>query len=409
MLSAKLNGELINCYDGILQDSTLREHSTNGEILCPACGGCYEYCNGEFVSAYFRHKAKDNCDRFSEPETEEHSIGKRKLYEWVRMQDGVTDAALEGWVPETRQRPDIMFKYGGRRYVIEYQCTPIASEWLERTDLYESAGIIVLWVLGTKNYLWYQDPSGSKIKRFKKIEKWEPVYFDSSLGLLLCGVSPSCAGFKYSFENNTITDLIDCVAKWGVGTLVEKSSLVCANLSNFKFEKRFVHDAAKNERYIKVLKRLVSLKQEIYNLFIDTIGDTYKQSNFHWSTANVDSLNFTGHWIGQFTLVGEREWWSELPPVAEIGLWYRLDKTGMDWSVSICIGKRVFETQYMPTGDLRVYLDVAFPVRVRQILRYLNSGGWGKRKTRLVEKFDPSKPYECCTRNFMGERLKTKG
>ena len=60
---------------------------------------------------------------YSESETEEHLSGKRDLFEWIRKQPDVTNAILEGWIPETKQRPDIMFKYKGIQYIIEYQCS----------------------------------------------------------------------------------------------------------------------------------------------------------------------------------------------------------------------------------------------------------------------------------------------
>lgn len=97
---------------------------------------------------------KNECeDKYSESETEEHLTGKRDLYEWIKTQDGVTNAVLEGWIPDTKQRPDIMFEYNGNSYVIEYQCSPIASEYIERHELYKAAGIIDIWILGVEKYL----------------------------------------------------------------------------------------------------------------------------------------------------------------------------------------------------------------------------------------------------------------
>ena len=110
--------------------------SKKGILICPACGKPYEFCHGKTVDAYFRHKDKSECDKYSEPETEEHLRGKIDLYEWIKKQDGVTDAVLEGWLPETKQRPDIMFKFHGDQCVIEYQCSPIATEYIERHELY---------------------------------------------------------------------------------------------------------------------------------------------------------------------------------------------------------------------------------------------------------------------------------
>lgn len=138
-------------------------------ILCPVCGKPYEYCHGDFKIPYFRHKEKDKCeDLYSEPETEEHVCGKTGLYKWIKRQNGVTNAILEGWIPETHQRPDIMFEYQGKQFVIEYQCTPIASEYVKRHYLYHAAGIDDIWILGTHNYC---------TNRVKMIERFAIAYY----------------------------------------------------------------------------------------------------------------------------------------------------------------------------------------------------------------------------------------
>lgn len=116
---------------------------------------------------------KNECsDLYSESETEEHKIGKRDLYEWISKQDGVSNAVLEGWIPETKQRPDIMFEYNGNTCVLEYQCSPIASEYIERHNLYSSAGINDIWICGTDKYLGVN-------KRLNVLEKVSGIYYDA--------------------------------------------------------------------------------------------------------------------------------------------------------------------------------------------------------------------------------------
>lgn len=154
MLTAKLGEKTINCFDGKLDKETLKKWASKSILLCPVCDKPYEYCHGEFKIPYFRHKDKTECkDFYSESETEEHIRGKQDLYQWISIQNDVSDVILEGWLPETHQRPDIMFKYNNQQYVIEYQCTPISTEYLERHNLYESAGIVDIWILGTNKYL----------------------------------------------------------------------------------------------------------------------------------------------------------------------------------------------------------------------------------------------------------------
>lgn len=184
MITCKLGENTINCYDGAYSKEQLKKWAKKNILICPVCNKPYEYCHGEFVSPYFRHKEKNQCeDRYSEPETQEHINGKRDLYEWIKNQKGVSDAMLEGWLPETKQRPDIMFKYNGEQYVIEYQCSPIASEYIERHELYKAGGIKDIWILGTDKYI-EKDEIGNKFRE-KVIESHTNYYYDSEFKLLM--------------------------------------------------------------------------------------------------------------------------------------------------------------------------------------------------------------------------------
>ena len=172
ILSCLLNGQRINCFDGIYNKDQLKKWSKKKILLCPVCGKPYEYCHGRVIPPYFRHMDKSECeDKYSEPETAEHIQGKRELYEWIKKQPGVTDVILEGWLPETHQRPDIMFKYNGKQCVIEYQCSPISTEYYERHELYQAAGINDIWILGTDKYF-------GENKRFNTLEKESGIYYN---------------------------------------------------------------------------------------------------------------------------------------------------------------------------------------------------------------------------------------
>lgn len=177
ILTCKLGNKIINCYDGTHDKEQLKKWSSKKILLCPVCGKPYEYCHGKVKTPYFRHMDKAECeDKYSESETEEHLNGKRDLFEWIKKQKGVTNAVLEGWIPETKQRPDIMFECNNKKYVIEYQCSPIATEYVERHELYQASGIIDIWILGTDKYL--EKSEIGKTFRMKEIEKHTDIYYD---------------------------------------------------------------------------------------------------------------------------------------------------------------------------------------------------------------------------------------
>lgn len=178
MLSCLLNNQRINIFDEKYNKEQLKKWSNKNILICPACGNPYEYCHGRVISPYFRHKNKNHCeDKYSEPETEEHIQGKRDLYEWIKKQPGVTDVILEGWIPETKQRPDIMFKYNSEQCVIEYQCSPISTEYHERHELYQAANIKDVWICGAQKYFQcYHHGNGDK--RINELEKESRVYYN---------------------------------------------------------------------------------------------------------------------------------------------------------------------------------------------------------------------------------------
>lgn len=195
ILTCKLGNEIINCYDGRHNKEQLKKWASKRILLCPVCGKPYEYCHGRVVSPYFRHMDKvEYEDMYSEPETQEHIQGKIALYKWVNKQPGVTNAVLEGWLPETKQRSDILFNFNGKKYVIEYQCSPIASEYFERHELYQAAGIMDFWICGTLKYI------GENF-RHKTLEDYNEGYYDSLKQLYFPGSNTEQGKFIEQLKN----------------------------------------------------------------------------------------------------------------------------------------------------------------------------------------------------------------
>lgn len=172
MLTAKVGENIIRSFDNKYDRYTLKKWSDKKILKCPVCNDTYEYCHGDIVSPYFRHKNKKCSDFYSEPETDEHRKGKIMLFNWISQQPNIDKCELEKWLPETKQRPDIYFEKNGKKYVIEFQCSPIATEFLNRKELYKLNNITDIWILGigkynlTKHYEGYNHSS-----RFRIIEK----------------------------------------------------------------------------------------------------------------------------------------------------------------------------------------------------------------------------------------------
>lgn len=175
MLSCIYNDKKINVLD--FSKEALREFAKNDELTCEVCGGELEYCHGLIKTPYFRHKLKECENKYSEAETEEHMFGKLNLYNWLKEQHGVYNVELEGYIKETKQRPDIMFEYKGKIHVLEYQCSPIATEYHERHELYNSIGITDIWICGTLKYFEKYN-EGKRDKRLNELESITKKYYD---------------------------------------------------------------------------------------------------------------------------------------------------------------------------------------------------------------------------------------
>lgn len=278
MITAKLKDNIINCYDNKYTKETLKKWAEKNILLCPICNKPYEYCHGKVVSPYFRHKEKQECDYlYNEPETEEHIKGKIALYEWIQTQEGVSDIILEGWIPETKQRPDIMFKYNNKQYVIEYQCTPISSEYLERHELYQAGGINDIWILGTEKYI--------KNRNRKHIEKYNYIYFDSKVNQFIFNRD------YYNISNFISNDYIKII---GV-------SYYCTNSNNVIFEnnKIFICNNIIEEiqdKYFKLEKAINDKNNLIYSLInksINILKDKYSTINLsNYSSFDIELDNF---------------------------------------------------------------------------------------------------------------------
>ncbi|MBO3398479.1 hypothetical protein JJB71_13120 [Clostridium perfringens] len=151
MITCQVGKKKIDTFS--YEPKQLREWSNKGLLRCPVCRSKMIYNHGEFKIPHFKHEKNCDCpDIYSEGVTEEHIKGIELLHNWLQKQEGVTNIELEKWISETKQRPDIYFEYENKPYVIEFQCSPIATKFLERRELYRLNEINDIWILGCDKY-----------------------------------------------------------------------------------------------------------------------------------------------------------------------------------------------------------------------------------------------------------------
>ncbi len=309
MLTAKIGKETINILDNIYDRYRLKQWSDKKVIKCPICDGEYEYCHGDVVDPYFRHVKKECTVYYSESESEEHIKGKKLLYQWIKEQKGVSNVQLEHWIPETKQRPDIYFEYDNNRYVIEFQCTPIASEYLVRKELYKLAGIIDIWILGIDKYKIKVTSNGDVINgvRLKTIEKElynqsNIFYLDVNKKALITNSNPFNIDKEFSkviseVQYHSSIVKFDLFKKYHLA----KDFLFTEHLNNFVFKNRITLNSEiislidlVKDKYLTEYKQVEILKKrkaEELRLIKEKIDESEKISNYLGNIGDILETN----------------------------------------------------------------------------------------------------------------------
>ncbi|MED1202523.1 competence protein CoiA [Heyndrickxia acidicola] len=118
-----------------------------GKFYCPQCQNSLHLKIGTQKIPHFAHTRHSHCPGSTEAESPMHLKGKQDLFLWFRKKGWV--AELEHYVPEIRQRADILVSKNGRSFAIEYQCSVIPiSQLQERSRGYYSQGMTPMWILG---------------------------------------------------------------------------------------------------------------------------------------------------------------------------------------------------------------------------------------------------------------------
>lgn len=162
MLSAlDENENLVSVVDGI---------PVNQKFTCPACHSAVRLKNGKIMRPHFAHIALNNCDFYSENESDEHLQLKTDLYHAISKTEQVM---VEKVLPAINQVADLFVNH---HLALEVQCSRLSEKRLfQRTKSYQNQGIQVLWLLGEK--LWLRDHLSSLQRHF--------LYFSQNMGFHL--------------------------------------------------------------------------------------------------------------------------------------------------------------------------------------------------------------------------------
>lgn len=151
--------------------TTLRKRRDMEKFHCPQCKKNVQMKVGDIVIPHFAHEKSSSCrSLFAEGESAEHLLGKQLLYELLQAR--TKNVVLEPVVQEIQQRPDLLVKANGEFIPIEFQCSTISVNQLQkRTEGFRTIGMNPQWILQTPATL-VGSPKGVGVLRLSKFQEW---------------------------------------------------------------------------------------------------------------------------------------------------------------------------------------------------------------------------------------------
>ena len=138
------------CLGFDYRKETLMSLRSIEEFVCPICRERVLLKLGDQRIFHFAHKQGTQCREFFENESYEHLEGKRQLFQWLVKQN--IPSELEYYDRNIHQRPDIMFKFKGQKFALEYQCSSLPDKvFRKRTIAYLENGYTPFWVLSSSH------------------------------------------------------------------------------------------------------------------------------------------------------------------------------------------------------------------------------------------------------------------
>lgn len=263
---------------------TAEEHLSKAKkYYCPSCKQPVHLKIGNVIRPHFAHFKNSACDVFSEGETEEHIQGKIQLYKWLKKL-GIK-IEMEAYLPELRQRPDLLVFLGSQKIALEFQCSPISVEKvIERSLGYLDAGYKVIWILGNKFKY------ASKLTAFQKV-----CLTNIKNKLVLCSYDVTKRELKYcyNFRMNQ-KQKMKCFRKkikWGNRIELElgkhqtsRTNKINIKEEHFKLLKKLRYPRESLKPFVELLYRnkqtIISMPKEVYkNVPSQWLIQTY---SFEW-------------------------------------------------------------------------------------------------------------------------------
>ncbi|HET7629731.1 MAG TPA: competence protein CoiA family protein [Bacillales bacterium] len=125
-------------------------------FFCPACDAEVHMKLGDKRMWHFAHRNDAACSYSGESESRYHLSGKKQLFQWLQSRHPPVE--LEPYLPQIKQRPDLLLRTRPQPIVFEFQCSTISRQlFMKRTSSYENADYVPVWILG-----------GNRMKRTKR-------------------------------------------------------------------------------------------------------------------------------------------------------------------------------------------------------------------------------------------------
>ncbi|MGB2994318.1 MAG: competence protein CoiA family protein [Paenisporosarcina sp.] len=165
------------------------------KFTCPQCETPLRLKIGKVVTPHFAHIVLTNClTSFSEKESPTHLIGKQQLAEFFTRVG--CKVSVEAYLPKISQRPDLLVRNKRNIFAIEFQCSVIPVDDIEkRTAGYLRVKIPSIWLLRTPKNIQLITKGISIIKLSKFMQAFIKNLPSSSSTIIT--YDPTTANFFY--------------------------------------------------------------------------------------------------------------------------------------------------------------------------------------------------------------------